>query len=94
MPSQVIQLHRQVKADFAYCFNIESSRALTPDEVERLRLILADGFLLDTVTLAPQLVGERVVEIGPRLNFATAWSSNMVSKIGRASCRERVCQYV
>lgn len=79
MPSQVIQLHRQVKADFAYCFNIESSRALTPDEVERLRLILADGFLLDTVTLAPQLVGERVVEIGPRLNFATAWSSNMVS---------------
>lgn len=79
MPSQVIQLHRQVKADFAYCFNIESSRALSAAEVERLRLILADGFLLDTVTLAPQLAGERVVEIGPRLNFATAWSSNMVS---------------
>jgi phosphoribosylformylglycinamidine synthase len=79
MPSQVIQLHRQVKADFAYCFNIESSRALSAAEVERLRLILADGFLLDTVTFAPQLVGERVVEIGPRLNFATAWSSNMVS---------------
>lgn len=79
MPSHVIQLHRQVKPDFAYCFNIESSRALTPAEVERLRLILADGFLLDTVTFEPQLVGERVVEIGPRLNFATAWSSNMVS---------------
>ncbi len=79
MSSPVIQLHRQVKPDFAYCFNIESSRALTPAEVERLRLILADGFLLDTVTFAPQLVGERVVEIGPRLNFATAWSSNMVS---------------
>jgi phosphoribosylformylglycinamidine synthase len=79
MPSQVIRLHRQVKADFAYCFNIESSRALTAAEVERLRLILADGFLIDTVTFEPQLTGERVVEIGPRLNFATAWSSNMVS---------------
>lgn len=79
MPSLVIQLHRQVKPDFAYCFNIESSRELTAQEIERLRLILADGFLLDTVTFEPQLVGERVVEIGPRMNFATAWSSNMVS---------------
>lgn len=79
MSSLVIQLHRQVKPDFAYCFNIESGQALTPAEIERLRLILADGFLIDTVTLEPQLVGERVVEIGPRMNFATAWSSNMVS---------------
>ena len=79
MPSHVIQLHRQLTPDFAYCFNIESSRALAPDETERLRLILADGFLIDTVTPAPTLSGERVVEIGPRLNFATAWSSNMVS---------------
>ncbi len=79
MPSPVIQLHRQVKPDFAYCFNIESSRQLTEQEIERLRLILADGFLLETVTFEPQLVGERVVEIGPRMNFATAWSSNLVS---------------
>jgi phosphoribosylformylglycinamidine synthase len=79
MPSYVIQLHRQVKPDFAYCFNIASSRPLEEHEIERLRLILADGFLLATVTFAPRLVGERVVEIGPRLNFATAWSSNMVS---------------
>ena len=75
----VTQLHRQVKPDFAYCFNIESSRALTPAETERLRLILADGFLIDTVTFEPVLAGERVVEVGPRLNFATAWSSNLVS---------------
>ncbi len=42
-------------------------------------LILADGFLIDTVTLEPSLLGERVIEVGPRLNFATAWSSNLVS---------------
>jgi len=75
----VTQLHRQVKPDFAYCFNIESSRALMPAETERLRLILADGFLIDTVTFEPVLAGKRVVEVGPRLNFATAWSSNLVS---------------
>ncbi|MDD2465386.1 MAG: phosphoribosylformylglycinamidine synthase [Desulfobulbus sp.] len=79
MASLVTQLHRQLKPDFAYCFNIESSRPLEPEEMERLRLILADGFLLETVTFEPQLRGERVVEVGPRLNFATAWSSNMVS---------------
>ncbi|WP_319587470.1 phosphoribosylformylglycinamidine synthase [uncultured Desulfobulbus sp.] len=79
MASLVTQLHRHLRADFAYCFNIESSQPLEPHEMERLRLILADGFLIDTVTFEPTLIGERVVEVGPRLNFATAWSSNLVS---------------
>jgi len=79
MGSLVTQLHRQLTASFAYCFNVESSRVLEAGELERLRLILADGFLLDTVTFDSLLLGERVVEVGPRLNFATAWSSNLVS---------------
>ena len=79
MAPSVTQLHRQLTPNFAYCFNIESSRPLEPQEMERLRLILADGFLVETVSLQPQLTGERVVEVGPRMNFATAWSSNMVS---------------
>jgi phosphoribosylformylglycinamidine synthase len=79
MPSIVTQLHRQFNATLAYCFNIESSRGLDPQEMERLRLILADGFLIDTVTFDSLLQGDRVVEVGPRLNFATAWSSNLVS---------------
>ena len=79
MHSLVTQLYRQVSATFAYCFHVESSRMLEPAEMERLRLILADGFQLETVTFQPSLQGERVVEVGPRLNFATAWSSNLVS---------------
>ncbi|MDK9705622.1 MAG: phosphoribosylformylglycinamidine synthase [Desulforhopalus sp.] len=75
----VTQLYRQLTADRAYCFHIESSRALSPQETTCLRLILADGFLLDSVQDAPVPQGARVVEVGPRLNFATAWSSNMVS---------------
>ncbi len=34
----VTQLHRQLNAGFAYCFNIESSQELKPNEMERLRL--------------------------------------------------------
>ncbi len=79
MGSIVSQLYRKIDRDFEYCFNVESSRALGEDELDRLRLLLAEGFLPETVTDMPTLTGERVVEVGPRLNFATAWSSNMVS---------------
>ncbi|HBI13912.1 MAG TPA: phosphoribosylformylglycinamidine synthase [Desulfobulbaceae bacterium] len=79
MTTQVIQLYRRVDSAMEYCFNIESSTPLGDGELQHLRLVLADGFLAETVTSAPGLAGERVVEVGPRLNFATAWSSNLVS---------------
>jgi phosphoribosylformylglycinamidine synthase len=75
----ITRLYRKIDENRAYCFNIASSRALTGSELEQLRLLLADGFLPDSVATKPVLQGERVVEVGPRLNFATAWSSNMVS---------------
>lgn len=75
----VTQLYRKIDGSKAYCFNVESSRSLTPEEMKRLRLILADGLLVETVQEKPLLTGDRVVEVGPRMNFATAWSSNMVS---------------
>ena len=75
----VTQLYRKITADQAYCFHVESPRVLSPEEMTCLRLILADGFLLDSVQDTPVPQGDRVVEVGPRLNFATAWSSNMVS---------------
>ncbi len=75
----ITRLYRRIDATRAYCFNIESSRTLTDQELGQLRLLLADGFLIDTVSLTPVLEGDRVIEVGPRLNFATAWSSNMVS---------------
>jgi len=79
MSSTVTQLYRKIEENRAFCFNIESSRPLTNEEIDRLRLILADGFLVDSVSTTPILTGGLVVEMGPRLNFATAWSSNMVS---------------
>ncbi|MDJ0623089.1 MAG: phosphoribosylformylglycinamidine synthase [Desulfocapsaceae bacterium] len=79
MGSTVVQLYRAIDSTRAYCFNVESTKPLSESDIECLRLVLADGFLLETVSMSPVLQGERVVEVGPRLNFATAWSSNMVS---------------
>ncbi|SDP29847.1 phosphoribosylformylglycinamidine synthase [Desulforhopalus singaporensis] len=79
MGVNITQLYRKIDETRAYCYNIESSRPLTPEEIRCLRLILADGFLVETVQETPVLSGDRVVEVGPRMNFATAWSSNMVS---------------
>jgi phosphoribosylformylglycinamidine synthase len=62
-----------------YCFNIESLRSLTEQDIIRMQLLLADGFIQSTVRTSPYFDNARVVELGPRLNFATAWSSNMVS---------------
>jgi phosphoribosylformylglycinamidine synthase len=79
MSKTVLQLYRRVNEQMEFCFNIESSGPLTSEEQHQIRLLLADGFIEETVSLTPHLAGPRVVEVGPRLNFATAWSSNMVS---------------
>ena len=77
----VTRVYRRIDDTRAYCFNVASSRPLTDPELEQLRLLLADGLLADTVSTEPVLGGGHgtVIEVGPRLNFATAWSSNMVS---------------
>ncbi|MGW8161166.1 MAG: phosphoribosylformylglycinamidine synthase [Desulfobulbales bacterium] len=74
-------LYRKVNHEMEYCFNIGSTDPLTDDEVSRLQYLLADGFIRETVSTSSyfQAAARDVVELGPRLNFATAWSSNMVS---------------
>ncbi|MCL7487194.1 MAG: phosphoribosylformylglycinamidine synthase [Desulfobulbaceae bacterium] len=79
MGDTVIRLYRSIDAGMEYCFNVESNGQLSQAELHKLKLVLAEGFLPDTASLSPVLAGDRVVEMGPRLNFATAWSSNMVS---------------
>ncbi len=79
MGKTISRLYRRRDETREYCFNVESTDSLTDEELNRLQLVLADGFLAGTVSAQPFLVGDRVVEVGPRLNFATAWSSNMVS---------------
>jgi len=65
--------------DMEYCFNIEASAPLTDAEIDTLRWLLAETFepsLLGGNTL---IARGHVLEVGPRMNFTTAWSTNAVS---------------
>ncbi|MCD4694404.1 phosphoribosylformylglycinamidine synthase, partial [bacterium] len=65
--------------NFEYCFNIHSLRDLSEEEIKTLKNILANGFFLESVQDESNFKDENVIEIGPRLNFATAFSTNAVS---------------
>ena len=63
-----------------YCFNVKVDGELTEAELGVLRWLLAETF-------EPQLFGSHtylgaegpVLEVGPRMSFTTAWSTNAVS---------------
>jgi phosphoribosylformylglycinamidine synthase len=65
---------------FEYCFNIETSSPLNASELSVLRQILAEGFISESIS-AKSAFQDRseVVELGPRMNFATAYSTNITS---------------
>jgi len=63
-----------------YCFNVETSAPLNSKELSTLRQLLGDGFISESITSAPSNPdGHEVVELGPRMNFATAYSTNIVA---------------
>ncbi|NIM50601.1 MAG: phosphoribosylformylglycinamidine synthase, partial [Gemmatimonadales bacterium] len=63
-----------------YCFNIDSAGELTPEEFQTLIWLLSETF-------EPAQFGREsfldckglVLEVGPRMNFTTAWSTNAVA---------------
>lgn len=67
-----------------FCFNIAADKSLTQEEMRLLRWLLAETFEPEKfsnksfLTLDP---GPRtlILEVGPRMNFTTAWSTNAVS---------------
>jgi phosphoribosylformylglycinamidine synthase len=78
----MLQLYRKAAKDLEYCFNIEASEPLSTDEMTTLKLLLAEGFLEEGIgTISPMslLYEKRIIELGPRINFATAFSTNMVA---------------
>ena len=66
--------------DTEFCFNVEMAAPLTPGETDLLRWLLAETFEPDGFGSRSFLDGAGpVVEVGPRMNFTTAWSTNAVS---------------
>lgn len=70
------------KIETEHCFNIEASHIFDADQKRLLYWLLAETFepdkLSSTSFLAPG-PATRIFEVGPRMNFTTAWSTNAVS---------------
>ena len=77
---EVRHFYRRIKSDFEYCFNVETSAPLTAEELGILRWLLAETFEIEwfgeKTFLEPV---KSVIEVGPRLNFDTAYSTNAVA---------------
>jgi phosphoribosylformylglycinamidine synthase len=59
---------------------VETTAPLEAKELTVLRQLLADGFVSEGVSTTPAHPdGGDVVELGPRMNFATAYSTNIVA---------------
>ena len=74
----MLHYYRKAGENFEWCFNIEVSGMLANKEIEILRWLLAETFEPGWFSTTPFL-NWNVVEIGPRLNFATAWNTNALS---------------
>ena len=62
------------------CFNVESDGPLTSSEAATLRWLLAETFQPEGFGDTSFLAGSGpVLEVGPRMNFTTAWSTNAVA---------------
>ncbi|MBM3174449.1 MAG: phosphoribosylformylglycinamidine synthase [Chloroflexi bacterium] len=94
----VKHFYRKMSADFEYCFNVEISSPLTTEESRILQWLLAETFETENFAEKSFFNSDNdVVEIGPRLNFETAYSTNAVAichacglkKVGRVECSRR-----
>jgi phosphoribosylformylglycinamidine synthase len=65
--------------DTEFCFNVEATRPLTADERRILTWLLAETFEPDGFGDRSFLRDGLVLEVGPRLSFSTAWSTNAVA---------------
>jgi len=80
-----------------YCFNIETTSAINPEEMKTLKWLLAETFEPENFSdnsflnseISVRAIHESpllqtpnfklIFEVGPRMNFTTAWSTNAVS---------------
>jgi len=66
-----------------YCFYVETADGLSSGELRTLQWLLAETFEPENLSaesfLRPGGTDAFVVEVGPRMNFTTSWSTNAVS---------------
>ena len=62
-----------------HCFYVEAKAPLSPRESEVLRWLLSETFEPENFSTESFLPSDNLLEVGPRMNFTTAWSTNAVS---------------
>ncbi|MEK7097229.1 MAG: phosphoribosylformylglycinamidine synthase, partial [Patescibacteria group bacterium] len=73
------RLYRKAGRSFEFCYNIQTSEPLLLAELEKLFWLLSETFEPQLLGANSFLVSEGVVEVGPRMNFVTPWSTNAVA---------------
>jgi phosphoribosylformylglycinamidine synthase len=87
-----------------YCFNIESVAQLSSEEMSVLRWLLSETFEPENFSdrsFLKQRIDDKdyLIEVGPRMNFTTAWSTNAVAicnacGLNKIKRIERSCRYI
>ncbi|KAK8811334.1 hypothetical protein WA158_003068 [Blastocystis sp. Blastoise] len=66
-----------------YCFNIQVTEDFTEEQFKIVTWLLSDSFnragFAKTNFLSAKTESDFIVEVGPRLNFSTAWSTNAIA---------------
>ncbi len=75
------RLFKRVNKTLEHCFYVETNGLLNNNELKILKYLLADGFVLNSVYSKTRLKVKNgiIKELGPRMSFATAWSTNFVN---------------
>ncbi|HEY4696302.1 MAG TPA: phosphoribosylformylglycinamidine synthase [Candidatus Hydromicrobium sp.] len=85
------RFYRLIEKNFEYCYYIETPKSFTKIELEILRWLLAETFEAEDFGKKTFLDNreQNIIEVGPRLNFETALSTNAVA-ICRACGLEKI----
>jgi len=75
----VLHYYRSVNDSFEYCYYINVSGNITESERYILKWLLAETFEPEKFSNKSMLGGKNVIELGPRLNFETSYSTNAVA---------------
>ena len=72
----MLHYYRAVDDSLEYCFYIETTHELDQDELTTLNWLLSETFQPHMFSRDPILDSGDIVELGPRMNFETAYSTN------------------
>jgi len=75
----VLHYYRAVSGSLEYCFYIETTHKLDKNELKTLSWLLSETFQPHMFSENSMMDGGNIAELGPRMNFETAYSTNAVA---------------